>query len=419
MAVKILWYLTAPDGPYPWEPAGRWHTDFEHLQQLAVSIDRLGFYGALLGSSAYESLAVAAALIPATKRLKFLVAQHPGELSPAVLAKYAQSFDAFSNGRLLFNVVNGNDQGLAALGIHYPHDERYDFSREYWQAFQQNYLGDKSGYQGKFVKLAPRQEGAVPMSVWYGPTQSKGVPLWGAGTSPAGVAHSVELLDVYLSFANTPPLLGEKFKRVGAEAAKIGRTLEYGTRLQVIVRETEEEAWDYAEWLLGKASLEYAINSVKRQLPAGASFESYESPNPQVNKNLDTLRSGRLPKARDLEIYPNMWTGPAWFGFDVLGPGSGTALVGSAENVAARIREYESYGTSAFILSGFPLINEAHRVADLLLPLLDLDHGFEVPALTQGQRAVTPAAYSKPAASAPAVHADAVRHDASHTAVLA
>ncbi|MCS5517403.1 hypothetical protein NWF32_28685 [Pseudomonas qingdaonensis] len=75
------------------------------------------------------------------------------------------------------------------------------------------------------------------------------------------------------------------------------------------------------------------------------------------------------------------WTGPSLFGFDILGPSSGTYLVGSAEQVAERIREYQQQGTSAFILSGFPLIDEAHRVADLLFPLLELDHGFEIPRL--------------------------------------
>ena len=139
MAVKLLWYLTSPDGPYPWLESGRWDTDYEHLQQIAITADRLGFYGSLMGTSEYETLAVAASLIPFTERLKFLVAQHPGEVQPAVLAKYAQTFDAFSKGRLLFNVVNGNDKGLAALGIHYTHDARYDFSKEYWNAFQQNY----------------------------------------------------------------------------------------------------------------------------------------------------------------------------------------------------------------------------------------------------------------------------------------
>ncbi|WP_043358672.1 LLM class flavin-dependent oxidoreductase, partial [Methyloversatilis universalis] len=84
---------------------------------------------------------------------------------------------------------------------------------------------------------------------------------WGAGTSPAGVAHSVKLLDLYLSFADTPQRLGDKFRRVGAEAAKLGRTLEFGTRLQIIVRETEQEAWDYAQYLVDNTSVEYAIQS--------------------------------------------------------------------------------------------------------------------------------------------------------------
>ncbi|WP_337056909.1 LLM class flavin-dependent oxidoreductase [Pseudomonas sp. USHLN015] len=389
MAVKILWYLTTPDGPYPWEAEGRWKTDFQHLKQIAVTADRLGYYGSLLGSSPNESLAVSAALIDATERLRFLVAQHPGELSPAVLAKWALTFDQFSNGRLLFNVVNGNDASLATYGIHYGHDERYDFSLEYWRAFQSIYAGETGGYDGRYVKLAPRQAAAAshPLGGWHPPKQKPGIPLWGAGTSGPGVAHSVQLLDVYLSFANTPPKLGEKFARVAAEAAKIGRELTFGTRLQVIVRETEEEAWAHAEKLLQRTSIETARNAIQRQLPPGETLESFVSDDPQIQRNLEAIRAGRLPKARDLEIYPNVWVGPSLFGFNILGPAAGTYLVGSAEQVAERIREYERHGTSAFILSGFPLIDEAQRVADLLFPLLDLDHGFEVPQLGVTTRA--------------------------------
>ncbi|PWB33982.1 LLM class flavin-dependent oxidoreductase [Pseudomonas sp. SDI] len=382
MAVKILWYLTSPDGPYPWEAHGRWKTDFAHLKQLAVASDRLGYYGALLGSSPNESLAVAAALIDATEHLRFLVAQHPGELSPAVLAKWALTFDEFSGGRLLFNVVNGSDAGLATLGIHYPHDERYQFSLEYWRAFQSIYAGETLGFDGQYVKLAPRPAAAArhPLGGWHAPKRLA-VPLWGAGTSAPGVAHSVQLLDVYLSFADTPPKLGDKFRRVAAEAAKVGRELTYGTRLQIIVRETEEEAWAHAEKLLQQTSLATARAAIERQLPPGQTLESFHSDDPQIQRNLQSIRDGRLPRARELEIYPNVWTGPSLFGFNILGPAAGTYLVGSAEQVAARIREYEAQGTSAFILSGFPLIDEAQRVADLLFPLLDLDHGFEIPRL--------------------------------------
>lgn len=381
MAIKLLWYLTAPDGVVPWEEKGRWDTGFDHLQQLAATIDKLGFYGALLatGYGGNDVLTVAAATLSVTKRMTFLGAIHPGLLSPVKLAQIALTINQFSGERLALNAVNGNDATQQAYGMYLPHDERYDFSLEYWRAFKHAYSGAPEGFHGKYIQLtSPPMRGYRPA---HEGAEREPVALWGAGTSAPGVAHSVQLLDTYLSFADTPPRLGDKFRRVGAEAAKLGRTLDYGTRLQIIVRETEEEAWDYAQWLIDQTSLDYAYQGLKRFLPSGETLETYRSPDPQVNRNLDTLRSGRWPKARDFEIYPNIWTGPALHGFGILGPGAGTTLVGSAENVAARIREFEAQGATSFILSGWPLIEEAHRVAHLLFPLLDLDHGFEVPLL--------------------------------------
>lgn len=388
MAIKLLWYLTAPDGTVPWEEHGRWDTGFDHLQQLAATIDKLGYYGALLatGYGGNDVLTVAAATLSVTQRMKFLGAIHPGLLSPAKLAQIALTINNFSakgssEGRLMLNAVNGNDATQQAYGMHLEHDERYDFSLEWWSAFKHAYAGTPEPFEGKYVQLRP------PPMPNYRPANEGGgrkpLELWGAGTSAPGVAHSVQLLDTYLSFADTPQRLGDKFRRVGAEAAKLGRTLTYGTRLQIIVRETEDEAWDYAQYLVDQTSVDYAIRSIQRQLPKGETFDSYVAPDPQVQRNLETIRSGRLPKVRDYEFYPNLWTGPALHGFNVLGPLSGTTIVGSAENVAARLREFEAQGCGAFILSGWPLIEEAHRVADLLFPLLDLDHGFDVPILNR------------------------------------
>ncbi|MBE8715709.1 LLM class flavin-dependent oxidoreductase [Cellvibrio polysaccharolyticus] len=412
MAVKILWYLTEPDGTIPWTEEGRWDTDFKHLQQLAGTIDKLGYYGALLAG---PTLHVAAATFSVTERMKFIVAQHPGEVQPAILANYAKALNRFSNNRFLFNAVNGNDAGMASVGVNFEHDERYEYSREYWDVFRRVYAdqggfaGLTEGYDGKYIKLAPRP--ALPGR--RAPSSQQPLtppPLWGAGTSPAGVAHSVEVLDVYLSFANTPQLLGEKFKRVEAEAAKIGRAFQFnGTRLQVIVRETEEEAWEYAQYLVDNTPLEYAIQNIKRQLPPGETIDSYRSPDPQIQKNIEAIKAGHLPPAKDFEIYPNIWTGPALHGFNILGPGAGTTLVGSAENVAARIREFNEHGTHAFILSGWPLIEEAHRFANLVFPLLDLDHGFEVPILNKSRR--------KKAIEAGLVKADAANEGTATTAV--
>jgi len=392
MGVKILWYVSGPDGSVPWEAHGRWNNDFEQLKAQVKNIDRLGFYGALLATDQNESISVTASLAPLTERMKFLTALHPGLISPTKLAQIAQTLDRFNQGRVLFNAVNGNDQGLAGFGMHVPHDERYEFSYEYWDAFKKLYAGENGGYQGKYINLAPRQ-------VFPGREPPKPVkdpfPLWGAGTSEPGVEYSAKILDWYLSFADSPPKLGEKFRRVGARAEEKGRQLRFGTRLQIIVRETEEEAWEHAQWILDQTSIETALRLSARQFGPEGIHGPIESDDPKLLRRIDALRNGRIPDVRDLEVYPNIWVGPSPFGFDVLYPWSGTWIVGSAKNVAERIHEFYAQGTEAFIISGWPLISEAQRVADILLPLLDLDHEFELPAFVASEHADTLALQTK------------------------
>ena len=52
--------------------------------------------------------------------------------------------------------------------------------------------------------------------------------------------------------------------------------------------------------------------------------------------------------------------------------GAGTALVGDPETVAARMKEYMALGIDAFILSGYPHLEECYRFAELVFPLLPL-----------------------------------------------
>lgn len=376
MGVKILWYISGPDGPVPWEAHGSWTNNYAQFKAQARNIDDLGYYGALLATDQHEAITLTATLAPVTSRMKFLTALHPGLISPTKLAQAALTIDRFNDGRLLFNAVNGNDAMLPAFGMHIPHDERYDFSFEYWDSFRKLYAGSNEGYDGKYMKLAPRR--TVPGRGPIQPVQTP-FPLWGAGTSPPGIEHSAKLLDWYLSFADTPPKLGEKFAKVQARAAHHGRKLRFGTRLQIIVRETEEEAWAHAQWLLDQTSVETAIRLASRHLGPDGIHGEIESDDPLVHKRIAALRDGKLPELRDLEVYPNVWVGPSPFGFDILHPWAGTWIVGSAKNVADRIHEYYANGTEAFIISGWPLISEAQRSAEILLPLLDLDHGFDVP----------------------------------------
>ena len=75
----------------------------------------------------------------------------------------------------------------------------------------------------------------------------------------------------------------------------------------------------------------------------------------------DNVREG-------LEVAPNLWAGVG-----LVRGGAGTALVGNPQQVADRIKEYAALGLDSFILSGYPHLEEAHRFAELVFPLLPVD----------------------------------------------
>ena len=119
--MKIFWFIpTHGDGRYLGTAEGGRNLDFDYLQQVAIAADSQGFYGVLLptGRSCEDAWVVASSLIPATKRLRFLVALRPGLVSPTLAARMCVTFDRLSGGRLLINVVTGGDPvELAGDGV--------------------------------------------------------------------------------------------------------------------------------------------------------------------------------------------------------------------------------------------------------------------------------------------------------------
>jgi alkanesulfonate monooxygenase len=140
-------------------------------------------------------------------------------------------------------------------------------------------------------------------------------------------------------------------------AATFGRSLRFGLRVHIIVRETEKEAWEAAEDLLRYVS-DDSIEAAQKTL---ARFDS------EGQKRMNQLHGGQRDR---LEISPNLWAGVG-----LVRGGAGTALVGDPETVAARLKEYAALGIETFILSGYPHLEEAYRVAELLFPLLPVDRG--------------------------------------------
>src|SRR3712207_6335163 len=133
--MELFWFIpTQGDGRYLGSAQGMRQTDHGYLKQIAQAVDQLGYVGVLLptGNSCEDAWVVASTLVPVTQRLKFLVAVRPGVISPSVSGRMAATFDRFSNGRLLINVVTGGDPNEAkGDGVFLTHDERYEVTDEF------------------------------------------------------------------------------------------------------------------------------------------------------------------------------------------------------------------------------------------------------------------------------------------------
>lgn len=353
MSLNVFWFLpTHGDSRYLGTSKGARQVDFDYLKQVAVSADTLGYDGVLLptGRSCEDAWVAASSLIGETKQLKFLVAVRPGLSTPGLAVRMAATFDRLSKGRLLINVVTGGDQAeLEADGLHASHSERYEITDEFlkvWRASLSGEGGDVGyDFEGKHIQV----KGAKTL---YPPVQKPYPPLYFGGSSPAAHELAAEQVDVYLTWGEPPAAVAEKIADMRARAAKHGRTLKFGIRLHVIVRETNEEAWKAADELI-----KYVDDDLIAR--AQASFNKMDS---EGQRRMAALHGGKKDK---LEVSPNLWAGVG-----LVRGGAGTALVGDPETVAARMQEYADLGIETFILSGYPHLEESYRFAELVFPLL-------------------------------------------------
>lgn len=351
--MNVFWFIpTHGDSRYLGTTQGARAADADYFRQIAVAADTLGYEGVLLptGRSCEDAWVVASSLIPATKRLKFLVAIRPGLSSPGLSARMASTFDRLSGGRLLINVVTGGDQAeLEGDGVFLDHDTRYEVTDEFlhiWrQLLETSHTNDSIDFEGKHLTSKGGK-------VLYPPVQKTHPPLWFGGSSPA--AHEIvgDHIDTYLTWGEPPADVEKKLADIKKRAKEKGRDIKFGIRLHVIVRETEEEAWADADKLISKLD----DDTIQR---AQATFAKMDS---EGQRRMAALHGGQRDK---LEVYPHLWAGVG-----LVRGGAGTALVGNPEQVAGLMKEYAALGIDTFILSGYPHLEESYRFAELVFPLL-------------------------------------------------
>lgn len=347
----VLWFLpTHGDGRYLGSAVGARHVSLGYLSQIAKAADELGYYGVLLptGRSCEDSWVIASAMVPLTQRLRYLVAVRPGLQEPAMAARMAATLDRISNGRLLINVVTGGDPAeLRGDGVFLDHDKRYAVTSEFLSIWKELMTGREVNFKGEHLSVEAGK-------LLYPPVQQPYPPLYFGGSSAAGQAVAGDHVDFYLTWGEPPADVGAKIAEMRQIAAERGRTLKFGIRLHVIVRETAKQAWDEADALICHID-DAAITTAQN---AFAKFDSVGQ------QRMSRLHGGRRDK---LEVSPNLWAGVG-----LVRGGAGTALVGDPDQVAARMKEYIDLGIETFILSGYPHLEECYRFAELVFPKLPL-----------------------------------------------
>lgn len=332
-----------------------------YLRELAIAAEDNGFESVLTptGQLCEDAWIVDSALIEATSRLKFLVALRPGLIGPTLSAQMASTFQRLSGDRLLINVVTGGeDKEQRAYGDFTTKAERYERTGEFLEIVTRLWRGETVDFQGAHLRV----EGAKldkPPAV---------IPriLFGGSSAPAGEV-AAKYADTYLTWGELPSAVGEKINWIDALTRTQGRDVSHGIRFHVISRDTEAEAWAVAEKLIGRITPEMV-----EKAQAGLATSASEGQRRQAELHQRGAGFSESTTARDLEVYPNVWSGPG-----LIRGGAGTALIGSHAQVADRIAEYAGLGISEFILSGYPNLEEAYYVGEGVIPAL-IRRGIEV-----------------------------------------
>ena len=351
---KFDWFIPIDgDGEHAGTMEAQRPPTFEYLRQVVQTAEDLGFYSLLIPTRfanglfseeapLAETWTTATALAAVTKRIRFLVAVRPGFITLGLFAQMAAAFHQISGGRLDLNIVPGGIQNdLERLGEVSNQATRYERAEEFIDACRTLWEGPgPAHYEGQFYRL----QGA-----YCSPSPEDGGPkFYLGGVSERAMGLSARQADVHLGWIEPLEKTAGRLESLREQFQQTGRTPFFGIRTHLVVRDTEEEAWRAADELIAQA--DPRVKAQRRSVTEGA---------PMVGVQAQSR------KAPDHRLGPRLWNG-----LSEVRVNCGSALVGTPEQVADELLEYWKLGLDEFILSGFPHVEECHRTAGQVLPLL-------------------------------------------------
>jgi len=345
---EISWFSALCDDDYEQlgVPQQDLRSSWEHCSDIVHAVQDGGFDNVLLPSGydlGIDTLAFASAIAPSITSMKLLAAIRCGEMWAPQLARQLATINQILNGRLSINIISSEMPGEALDG-----PSRYARTLETMTALRTLLSGKRLDIDGEHLQLhvdAPRicRDSPSTPQFYFGGLSDEARDVAAAGA------------DVYLMWPDTEDVIAETIADLQQRASTYGRTLKFGYRVHVVVRETEDEA---------RSAAAHLISAVDAATGDAIRSRSLDSTSVGVRRQAELRESA----GNDGFVEPHLWTG-----IGKARSGCGAAIVGTPQQVIDKIHRYEAMGVEAFIFSGYPHKDEAERFADLVLP--HLNHG--------------------------------------------
>ena len=304
---------------------------WDYMQRLCRRAEEIGYDLTLIAElnlndikgtdqPALDAWSTAAALAAVTRRLELMVAVRPNFHHPALLAKQAANIDNIAGGRLALNVVSSwwADEATQ-YGLQFDqHDDRYGRTSEWLQVVDGLWTQTPFTHEGRRYQL----KDAI-----CEPKPVKRPVIYAGGESDAAKSMIAERCDAYVMHGDEPEVIGEKIADMRARRERLGLPdMTYGMAAYAIVRDSEAEA---------KAEVE-RITTLDPHAPGFANFSQW-------------LSGTELERELKVKEY------------SVSNRGLRPALVGTADQVRARIAEFERAGLDLLLLQMSPQLEEMER----------------------------------------------------------
>ena len=345
--VEVSWFSALCDDDYEFLglPDPSLKSSWEHCRNIVLAAEKGGFDNVLLPSGyalGIDTTVFAGAIAALVRRIRLLMAVRVGETWPPQLARQIATLDRILEGRLTVNIISSDMPGETMASA-----PRYARTVEVMQILKTILNGQPLDHQGEHYKLKLDPPGVTTVS-------GKCPPLYFGGLSEDAREASAKAADVYLMWPDTMPAVQAILDDMRARATKHGRTLRFGYRVHVVVRETETAA---------RAAADRLLSHLDAKTGDAIRAKSLDATSVGVKRQAELRDS-----AADGYVEDNLWTG-----IDRARSGCGAAIVGDPDQVLKKLQAYQAMGMDAFVLSGYPHAAEADLFARHVLPRLN--HG--------------------------------------------